>query len=129
MRLLRRLLVAISSGVGLWVLVSVAGNVFDPARAALWSTSLMWAFLASLLVAPALVVIFDDSLQPTASSSHRPSAAATPADAPAASDASADERKPFVGRKSGAHMMTPDEARSSSRAEEAPEWVREQMSS
>jgi hypothetical protein len=125
MRLLRRLLVAISSGVGLWVLVSVAGTVFDPARAALWSTSLMWAFLSSLLVAPALVVIFDDSLQPTASSSHRPSAAATPAD----SDAAADERKPFVGRKSGAHMMAPDEARSSSRAEEPPEWVREQMSS
>ncbi len=51
----RRILLACAA-VGLWVLVSFAGTMLDPARAPLWTRSLMWSLLASLLVSPALLV-------------------------------------------------------------------------
>ena len=51
----RRILFACAA-VGLWVLVSFVGTMLDPARAPLWTRSLMWSLLASLLVSPALLV-------------------------------------------------------------------------
>lgn len=54
----RRLIVALGSGVGFWVLASFAGTMLDPARAEPWTTSLMWSLLVSTLVVPALLMAY-----------------------------------------------------------------------
>jgi hypothetical protein len=41
---------------GVWVIVSFAGVMFNAGNAELWTTSLMWALLASLVVMPCLVI-------------------------------------------------------------------------
>lgn len=57
MRETRRLVLILSSAVGLWALASFAGAMFNPANAAFWSGSLMWSLLSILLVAPALLMV------------------------------------------------------------------------
>jgi hypothetical protein len=56
MKQVRRLILALSTFIGAWVLVSFGGAMFDSANAAFWSSSLMWALLSSLIVMPALVM-------------------------------------------------------------------------
>jgi hypothetical protein len=75
MQTARRLIVALSCAIVLWVFTSVAGALLDPAHAAFWSSSLMWSFLSTLLVAPALVMIFDTSLDRKAETPRRTAAA------------------------------------------------------
>lgn len=43
-------------------MASVAGIFFDPVRTAFWSSSLIWALLATLLLSPALVMLYDENL-------------------------------------------------------------------
>lgn len=57
MRQVRRLIIALSSFIGIWFLVSTVGVMVDSANAALWSSSLMWSLLSSLVVMPALVMV------------------------------------------------------------------------
>lgn len=80
MQTARRLIVALSYSIVVWVFASVAGALLDPAHAAFWSASLMWSFLSSLLVAPALVMIYDASTHTTRQ--RRTAAARTPVSTP-----------------------------------------------
>lgn len=57
MKNVRRLILFLSSIVGLWVLVSFGGAMLDSGNAAFWSNSLMWALLSTLIIMPALLVI------------------------------------------------------------------------
>lgn len=57
MKNVRRLILALSSFIGVWVLVSFGGAMFDSANAAFWSSSLIWSLLSCLIVMPALVMV------------------------------------------------------------------------
>jgi len=63
MQAARRLIAAFSCVIAVWVFTSVAGALLDPAHAMFWSTSLMWSLLSTLLVAPALVIMFAETGQ------------------------------------------------------------------
>jgi len=63
MQQVRRLILALSGFIGVWVLVSFGGAMVDSANAAFWSSSLMWALLSCLIVMPALVVVNHASSQ------------------------------------------------------------------
>jgi len=43
--------------VGIWLLGSFGGVMFDPLRANLWTQSLMWALLASVILAPVFLFV------------------------------------------------------------------------
>jgi hypothetical protein len=53
----RRLIFALSTALGVWVLASFAGTMLDPAHSAFWTSSLTWSLLTSLLFSPALLVV------------------------------------------------------------------------
>lgn len=57
MKHVRRLILALSSFIGVWVLASFGGAMIDTANAAFWTSSLMWALLSCLIVMPALVMV------------------------------------------------------------------------
>ena len=117
----RRLIVALSSGIGFWVLASFAGTMLDPAHAEPWTTSLMWSLLASALVSPALLMAYHHTTRERTAVPHGADAGdATPFV----------ETTPSVGATPGAENQTtlwpepqarPD---ASDRSEEWP-WVRE----
>lgn len=52
----RRLITSLIAFIGVWVLVSFAGVMFDGANAGLWVSSLMWSLLSALVVMPMLMV-------------------------------------------------------------------------
>ncbi|MEF8939095.1 MAG: hypothetical protein V5A22_04555 [Salinivenus sp.] len=91
MQTARRLIVALSCTIVLWVFTSVAGALLDPTHAAFWSSSLMWSLLSTLLVAPALVMVFDTSLVRRTETPRRAAAAQEPT--PAAEGRSAPRRE------------------------------------
>jgi len=62
---MKRLFLSIAAFVGVWLLGSFLGTMFDPARANLWTTSLMWAMLACVVLAP--VFLFVGTSQPSSS--------------------------------------------------------------
>lgn len=62
--------------IGLWLLGSFGGVMFDPARANLWTQSLMWAMLASVILAP--VFIFVGTSPEQNQSSTRPTSSQQP---------------------------------------------------
>ena len=62
---MKRLFLSIALFVGIWLLGSFLGTMFDPARANLWTTSLMWALLSCVILAP--VFLFVGTASPTAS--------------------------------------------------------------
>ncbi|PQJ34367.1 hypothetical protein BSZ35_06915 [Salinibacter sp. 10B] len=53
----RRVILYLSGVIGVWVLVSFGGTMFDTANASLWVNSLMWSLLSSLIVLPALLLV------------------------------------------------------------------------
>ncbi len=63
MKQVRRLIIALSTFIGVWVLISFAGAMLDSANASFWSSSLMWSLLSSLIVMPALVMANHASTQ------------------------------------------------------------------
>lgn len=65
MKNVRRTILALSSFIGVWVLVSFGGAMFDSANAAFWSSSLIWSLLSCLIVMPALVMVSHASSQVT----------------------------------------------------------------
>jgi membrane protein implicated in regulation of membrane protease activity len=44
--------------IGTWVIASFIGVMFNTANAGLWTTSLMWSLLASLVILPGLVFVY-----------------------------------------------------------------------
>lgn len=54
---MKRLFVVLAVLVAVWGLGSFLGVMFDPARANLWTQSLMWALLASIILAPILIFV------------------------------------------------------------------------
>lgn len=59
MNSVRRLIFYLASAVGAWLLLSFAGAMVDSGNAAFWSSSLMWALLSSLVLAPVLLMVND----------------------------------------------------------------------
>jgi len=112
MQPIRQLLTAFSYVIALWVVTSVVGVMADSVRAGFWSGSLMWALLASLMIAPALVMLYDPSI----GASDRTETGSS------ASSASDDSQKSFVDESRAAPVS--DEPPSGSE-ESLPEWVRE----
>ena len=49
---MKRAFFGIAVLVGIWLLGSFLGTMLDPARADLWTTSLMWAMLSCVVIAP-----------------------------------------------------------------------------
>lgn len=49
---MKRAFFGIAILVGIWLLGSFLGTMLDPARAELWTTSLMWAMLSCVVIAP-----------------------------------------------------------------------------
>jgi len=54
---MKRLFFSIAVFVGLWLLGSFLGTMLDPARANLWTTSLMWALLSCVVLAPVFLFV------------------------------------------------------------------------
>lgn len=101
MKKVRSAILYLSVAIGLWVIVSFAGAMFNSANSALWSKSLMWSLLSFLVIMPALVVVNHASLQQSAQrSSAPPSEPASP---------EAQEQKSFVREDSeGADTIWPE---------------------
>jgi hypothetical protein len=117
----RRLIVALSFGLGFWVLASFAGTMLDPAHAEPWTTSLMWSLLVSALVSPALLMAYHHTGRPQGAVSRGGHAAdATPFV----------EETPSIEATAGAENQTTlwpepqDGPDASDRSEEWP-WTRE----
>ena len=103
MKNVRRLILALSGVIGVWVLVSFGGAMFDSANAAFWSSSLMWSLLSSLIVMPALVMVNHASTQ-SAKKAARQQA----------------EQEPFIQEESDeAHTLWPE-------PEQEAEWPAQQ---
>jgi hypothetical protein len=60
----RRLIGFISVAVGLWMLISFAAVMLGAPHTAFWTSSLMWALLASMLLFPALLMAWLGSDRP-----------------------------------------------------------------
>lgn len=56
MKTIRRVILGTGVLIGVWVALSFIGVMFDTANVDLWTRSLMWALLASLVIMPGLVV-------------------------------------------------------------------------
>lgn len=54
---MKRLFKVLAWLTGLWLLSSFLGVMFNPSQASLWTQSLMWALLASVILAPALLFV------------------------------------------------------------------------
>jgi hypothetical protein len=54
---MKRLFQALAVSVAVWVLGSFLGVMFDPIRANLWTQSLMWALLSSVILAPVFIFV------------------------------------------------------------------------
>lgn len=54
---MKRLFLILVALVAVWGLGSFLGVMLDPARASLWTQSLLWAMLASIVLAPVLLFI------------------------------------------------------------------------
>ena len=92
MKQVRRLILALSGVIGVWVLVSFGGAMFDSANAAFWSGSLMWSLLSSLIVMPALVMVNHASTQSERKAARQQS-----------------EQEPFIQEESDeAHTLWPE---------------------
>jgi len=96
MSFFRVLVPGVSALMAIWVLSSFAGLMINPSNAEVWTTSLMWSLLSSLIVMPILVVVYHafgktdetPSRQDTASEGH------TDPPAPFVSDDSSSEWPP-----------------------------------
>lgn len=107
MKQVRRLILALSGVIGVWVLVSFGGAMFDSGNAAFWSSSLMWALLSSLIVMPALVMVNHASSQAEKKAARQQATSET-------------EQEPFIQEES-------DEARTLwPEPEQSAEWPSQQ---
>lgn len=63
MKSVQKIILYLASAIGVWLLASFAGAMFDSVNAAFWSSSLMWAILSFLIVMPALALMNDFSFR------------------------------------------------------------------
>jgi len=63
MQNVQKIILYLASAIGVWLLASFAGAMFDSVNAAFWSSSLMWALLSFLIVMPALALMNDFSFR------------------------------------------------------------------
>ena len=63
MQNVQKIILYLASAIGVWLLASFAGAMFDSVNAAFWSNSLMWAILSFLIVMPALALMNDFSFR------------------------------------------------------------------
>lgn len=63
MKNVRKIILYLASAIGVWLLASFAGAMFDSVNAAFWSDSLMWSILSFLIVMPALALMNDLSFR------------------------------------------------------------------
>jgi hypothetical protein len=111
MKQVRRLIIALSAFIGIWVLVSFTGAMVDSANAGFWSDSLMWSLLSSLIVMPALVMVNHASTQASRKTAQQQ--AQTPEPEP--------EQEPFVQEDSDeTHTLWPE-------PEQEAEWPSEEQ--
>jgi hypothetical protein len=68
---MKRVFFGIAALVGIWLLGSFLGTMLDPARAELWTTSLMWALLSCVVLAPIFLFFSTSDAQQSPSSSGR----------------------------------------------------------
>lgn len=54
---MKRLFRSLAVLVGIWLLGSFLGVMFDPARANMWTQSLMWALLSCVILAPVFLFV------------------------------------------------------------------------
>ena len=107
MKNIQSVILYLASAIGVWLLVSFGGAMFDSVNAAFWSSSLMWSILSFLIVMPALALMSDFSPASSASSKQ--------------STTDQDEAPSFVdenNRSERTHTLWP-EAQST---DESPEW-------
>lgn len=69
---MKRLFQILAVFVVIWVLGSFLGVMFDPSRANVWTQSLMWALLASVILAPVFLFFSTDSSDSSSSTSPSP---------------------------------------------------------
>jgi hypothetical protein len=120
MQTAQRILVVLGVLIGFWVLTSVAGAFFDPAHPEFWSASLMWSMLSSLLVAPALVMLYDAS---DPSSKQTRSGPSQQVDSTSARTSSTPPQ-PFVQETGAAYPVSEEsEADPEAENEGRPDWV------
>lgn len=119
MQTAQRILLVLGVLIGLWVLASVAGAFLDSAHPEFWSASLMWSMLSSLLVAPALVMIYDASTQTSKQTRSQQTA-------PPPKRASSTTQQPFVAETGAAYPIS-ENARTQQEGgdEKRPDWVEE----
>jgi hypothetical protein len=86
----RRLIGIICAAVGLWTLLSFAAVMLGVPHAAFWTSSLMWALLASMLLFPALLMAWLG-----AGSSHSTSTSSREAESASRPEPFADEPSPL----------------------------------
>lgn len=55
MKSIRRVISGTFYLIGTWVILSFIGVMFNPSNAEIWTQSLMWSLLASLIILPGLV--------------------------------------------------------------------------
>jgi len=76
---MKRTLLYLVFAVGAWVLVSFGGAMFDPARANFWTQSLMASLIASLVLAPLLFFVRQQTPASASKKTETPSPASQPA--------------------------------------------------
>lgn len=72
---MKRLFQSLAILIGIWVLGSFLGVMFDPARAHIWTQSLMWGMLASVILAPVFIFVGTSPSDSSSPSAARPSQA------------------------------------------------------
>lgn len=97
MQNVRRVILYLSSAIGIWVFVSFAGAMVDSGNAAFWSSSLMWSLLSFLVVMPALALVTHASMAQQQAEQN----------APAARQADEDD-KMFVEEEGEAQTLWPE---------------------
>jgi hypothetical protein len=104
MQSVQKIILYLASAIGVWLLVSFGGAMFDSVNAAFWSSSLMWSLLSFLIVMPALALMSDFSA----------------GDASSSNTTAADEEAPsFVEEDAEqAHTLWPE----ADSTQESPEW-------
>jgi ABC-type transport system involved in cytochrome bd biosynthesis fused ATPase/permease subunit len=95
MQNVRRIILALSSLIGVWLFVSFGGAMFDTANAVFWTNSLMWALLSCLIVMPALLMV---SL--ASSKNEKKIAEQKAAQQKAAQETSSSKQEPFIQEES-----------------------------
>lgn len=77
---MKRLFQTLAAFVALWVMGSFLGVMFDGARQGLWTQSLMWSMLASVILAPVFLFIGTSPSNSNTESSANPARADQPFD-------------------------------------------------